>query len=88
MLSNAYLLATFRFDTAENEPAKNLQNFEKFSIVQNKLATSAKVHRRRGVRVEAREEGRRLLRPSQVVRRPGKKRMTDILEHHTTGISC
>ena len=24
-LSNAYLLAKFRFDTAENEPAKNLQ---------------------------------------------------------------
>ena len=29
MLSNAYFLAKFRFDTAENEPAKNLQNFEK-----------------------------------------------------------
>ena len=29
MLSNAYLLAEFRFDTAENEPAKNLQNFGK-----------------------------------------------------------
>ena len=26
-LSNAYFLAKFRFDTAENEPAKNLQNF-------------------------------------------------------------
>ena len=25
MLSNAYFLAKFRFDTAENEPAKNLQ---------------------------------------------------------------
>ena len=25
-LSNAYLLAKFRFDTAENEPAKKLQN--------------------------------------------------------------
>ena len=29
MLSNAYLLAKFRFDTAKNEPAKNLQNFRK-----------------------------------------------------------
>ena len=29
MLSNAYFLAKFRFDTAENEPAKNLQNFLK-----------------------------------------------------------
>ena len=28
--SNAYLLAKFRFDTAENEPAKNLQKFANF----------------------------------------------------------
>ena len=28
MLSNAYLHAKFRFDTAENEPAKNLQILE------------------------------------------------------------
>ena len=31
MLSNVYFLAKFRFDTAENEPAKNLQNFAKFA---------------------------------------------------------
>ena len=31
MLSNAYFLAKFRFDTAENEPAKNLQNFRKIA---------------------------------------------------------
>ena len=30
MLSNAYFLAKIRFDTAENEPAKNLQNFANF----------------------------------------------------------
>ena len=29
MLSNAYFLAKFRFDTAENEPVKNFQNFRK-----------------------------------------------------------
>ena len=29
MLSNAYFLAKFRFDTAENEPAKKLQKFAK-----------------------------------------------------------
>ena len=29
MMSNAYLLANFGFDTAENEPAKNLQILEK-----------------------------------------------------------
>ena len=34
MLSNAYFLAKFRFDTAENEPAKNLQNFVKFQKCQ------------------------------------------------------
>ena len=27
MLSNAYFLAKFRFDTANNEPTKKLQNF-------------------------------------------------------------
>ena len=32
MLSNAYFLAKFRFDTDENEPAKNLQNFENFAF--------------------------------------------------------
>ena len=32
MLSNAYFLAKFRFDTVENEPAKNLQNFMKFKF--------------------------------------------------------
>ena len=30
MLSNAYFLAKFRFDKAENEPAKNLQQFANF----------------------------------------------------------
>ena len=30
MLSNAYFLAKFRFDTAENEPAKNLQKIANF----------------------------------------------------------
>ena len=29
MLSNAYFVANFGFDTAENEPAKNLQIFAK-----------------------------------------------------------
>ena len=35
MLSNAYFLAKIRFDTAENEPAKNLQNFANFPNVAN-----------------------------------------------------
>ena len=32
MLSNAYFLATFRFGTAENKPAKNLQNFASLNL--------------------------------------------------------
>ena len=35
MLSNAYFLAKFRFDTAENEPAKILQNFRKMHFSKN-----------------------------------------------------
>ena len=33
-LSNAYFLAKFRFDAAENEPAKNLQNFVQKMLVE------------------------------------------------------
>ena len=33
MQSNAYFLAKVRFDTAENEPAKNLQNLLIFRIL-------------------------------------------------------
>ena len=35
MLSNAYFLAKFRFDIAENEPAKNLQNLQKIGNFPN-----------------------------------------------------
>ena len=35
MLSNAYFLAKFRFDTAENELAKNLQKFANFPSFAN-----------------------------------------------------
>ena len=35
MLSNAYFLAKIGADTAENEPAKNLQNFAKFAKFAN-----------------------------------------------------
>ena len=33
MLSNAYFLAKIRFDTAETEPAKNLQNLKNLPIL-------------------------------------------------------
>ena len=41
MLSNAYYLAKFRFDTAEKEPAKNLKNFAKNPVLQSPLAAYA-----------------------------------------------
>ena len=40
MLSNAYFLAKFRFDTAENEPAKDLQNFTNFANFQLRYGES------------------------------------------------
>ena len=51
MLSNAHFLAKFRFDTAENEPAKNLQKkcyFCQFCLTQapNPNADSSTVWRR------------------------------------------
>ena len=49
MLSNAYFLAQFRFDTAENEPAKNLQTSAIFPI----LLTQVKNPRGRRARAEA-----------------------------------
>ena len=41
MLSNAYFLAKFRFDTAENEPAKNLQNLQNLQEFQSEFANFA-----------------------------------------------
>ena len=48
MLSNAYFLAKFRFDTAENEPAKNLQNFANFPnfAIPNPLLLSSRMDAR------------------------------------------
>ena len=45
MLSNAYFLAKFRLDTAENESAKNLQKFQKnvFPSVQRQNQRGARV---------------------------------------------
>ena len=54
MLSNAYFLAKFRFDTAENEPAKNLQNF----AVGRSRASNLQRHRR-GARAGRRQRRRR-----------------------------
>ena len=42
MLSNAYFLAKFRFDTAKNEPAKNLQNVANFPNFANSSWSSGR----------------------------------------------
>ena len=45
MLSNTYFLAKFCFDTAENEPAKNLQNFaEDANFANEDLVHAPRVH--------------------------------------------
>ena len=53
MLSNAYFLAKFRFDTAENEPAKNLQNFANFPNFANFEVKDLIQHIRKAVRDDA-----------------------------------
>ena len=60
MLKNAYFLAKFRFDTAENEPAKNLQNVANFpNLVTLTPRAGRRVARgglaRRDLRVELRD---------------------------------
>ena len=58
MLSNAYFLAKFRFDTAENEPAKKLQKIANlYLVLKKKFPTevvgdaAAAPHRRGGPRL-------------------------------------
>ena len=51
MLPNAYFLANFRFDTAENEPAKKLQNLQNL-----KCNFCRRRRARRPARLEGREE--------------------------------
>ena len=65
MLSNGYFLAKFRFDRAENEPAKNLQNVANFA----NLRTVGLLPRGRGRRREPVPEAR--LKGGARGRRPG-----------------
>ena len=61
MLSNAYFLAKFRFDTTENEPAKKLQNFANFPNFANPIHRSklnAGRGGRRGRRARPGDRGR------------------------------
>ena len=46
MLPNTYFLAKCRFDTVENEPAKNLQNFRKMHFSKMHFSTTGTPGRR------------------------------------------
>ena len=73
MLSNAYFLAKFRFDTAENEPAKNLQNFANFPNFANPNPCHLRAVRR-GERGERGESGSASF-PSAAGRRARERRL-------------
>ena len=73
MLSNAYFLAKFRFDTAENEPAKNLQNFRKMHFRKMQcLMHFRKMHFRKMHFPQVLELQRGPPRRRPLVRRPGR----------------
>ena len=66
MLANAYFLAKFRFDTAENEPAKNLQNFANFPNFANpnpNRQVAAARPQRQGPVLQGEVQGGDVLRP-------------------------
>ena len=75
MLSNAYFLAKFRFDTAENEPAKILQNFRKMHF--------SKMHSPPSAHVEA--DGL-LARNLHAVVLPGPARMRALCAPSSEGV--
>ena len=84
MLSNAYFLANFRFDTAENEPAKNLQNLAKFANFADPnpltlaLTLTKEARRWQGglLAAEAREEAGREAQALRRLRGPTVQRTT------------
>ena len=83
MLSNAYFLAKFRFDTAENEPAKNLQNFAKFANFAKfcKILNFAKLANYRYIRSEGPHScSRPRRRGSGRTRTPGSSGRTGPIE--------
>ena len=57
MLSNAYFLAKFRFDTAENEPAKNVQKTNRQLNLANLPKSGHQSRRRGGLPVELLQHG-------------------------------
>ena len=63
MLSNAYFLAKFRFDTAENETAKNLQKFARFAKQKLLILLNLLISGRRSGLSPGREEAQEELQP-------------------------
>ena len=64
MLSNLYFLAKFRFDTAENEPAKSLQNLPILLTLPEKTQPGAGAVIPRISQVELREAAERRKAPA------------------------
>ena len=83
MLSNAYFLAKFRFDTAENEPAKNLQNFRKMHFRKMHFLTKDLIRKDELARLRAEREARDGRRKIAARWRPAKGSggEGDIFEH-------
>ena len=78
MLSNAYFVAKFLFDTAENEPAKNLQNFRKMQAgagPQRVVGADGRAARAEEARGAVRVASRRRCRGRGVVGRPPRVRV-------------
>ena len=84
MLSNAYFLAKFRFDTAENEPAQSLQNLKILQTLPIGLGHDGERGRLR-VASAIRERRARLgLRLPRVITRWNNEMITFFLKHSQT----
>ena len=70
MLSNAYVLAKFRFDTAENEPAKTLQNFARKPRVRKNAAAREDPVQELALAAQVREVRRHRVRLGRFLRTP------------------
>ena len=72
MLSNAYFLAKFRFDTAENEPAKNLQKNILFLVLLISFAKFAKFAKLAKLAKFAKRHGEEIAVPCALILREGR----------------
>ena len=95
MLSNAYFFAKFRFDTAENEPAKKIANYQlcqrrKWSATRFTLRPTLLIHRFRDTNIiyqGSSLQGRVLLYKAAASRVPGDRVENVILLIHELVVS-